>query len=110
MGRRGRVKLTPLITVDLGLENRDGRLFAVKADDRKHYLVLEADTYHNPEVFNGMGSTWHIEITEQVFDALRLKPWPRSQTDNIYFSVRPGVASVNPEIANALAEAAKEKP
>ena len=67
------MKITPLITVDFGLENRDGRLFVVKADDRKHYLVLEADTYHNPEVFSGMGSTWHMEITEQAFDALRRK-------------------------------------
>jgi hypothetical protein len=106
------VRLTPLITVDLGLENRDGKLFAVKALglSQKHYLVLEADTYHREEEFIGMGSTLHVEITEQAFDALRLKPWPRSQTDNIHFSVRPGVASVNPEIANALAEAAKEKP
>ena len=67
------MKLTPIITVDLGLENRDGKLFAVKADDRKHYLVLEADTYHSSEVFREMVSTEHIEITEQAFDALRRK-------------------------------------
>ena len=64
----------PEITIDLNLSNRGGKLFAVKADNRKHYLVLEADTYHSLEVFSEMGSTWHIEITEQAFDALRRKP------------------------------------
>lgn len=65
------MKITPVITVYLGLENRDGRLVAVKADNQKHYLVLEADTYHKPEVFKDMGSTVHVEITEDAFNALR---------------------------------------
>jgi (p)ppGpp synthase/HD superfamily hydrolase len=59
----------PEITIDLNLSNRDGKLFAVKSEGRC-YLVLEADTLHNDEYFPGMGSTEHIEITGDVFNAL----------------------------------------
>lgn len=57
------------ITIDLNLSNRDGKLFAVKSEGR-HYLVLEAETCHLQEVFPGMGSTEHVEITEDAFNAL----------------------------------------
>lgn len=63
------MNLTQVITVDLGLENRDGKLFAVKSEDR-YFLVLEGDTLHNDEYFPGMGSTEHVEITSDAFDAL----------------------------------------
>lgn len=59
----------PEITIDLNLSNRDGKLFAVKSEGR-YYLVLEGETLHNEEVFPGMGSTEHVEITEDAFNAL----------------------------------------
>jgi len=59
----------PEITIDLNLSNRDGKLFAVKSEGR-YFLVLEAETFHSPEVFSGMGSTEYIEITEDAFNAL----------------------------------------
>lgn len=56
--------------VNLNLDNRDGALYAVKADDDKFYLVLVADTLHYEECFDGMGSTSDVEITEAAFRAL----------------------------------------
>jgi len=54
----------------LGLSNRDGEIMVVQDDQGRCYLVAEADTFHNAEVFNGLGSTEHIEITKAAFDAL----------------------------------------
>ena len=59
----------PEITIDLNLSNRDGKLFAVKWDGG-YYLVLEAESFHDDEYFPGMGSTEHIGITVDAFDAL----------------------------------------
>ncbi len=58
--------------IPLHVENRDGKLFAVEAQNGRFYLVLEADTLHNREVFHGMGSTDHIEISTDAFFALAL--------------------------------------
>ena len=60
----------------LGVCNRDGEAFAVRIkhpdteSQRLHYLVLEADTFHNDEVFEGMGSTQQVEISEEAYEAL----------------------------------------
>jgi hypothetical protein len=54
----------------LGLSNRDGEIMVVQDDQGKCYLVAEADTFHNAEVFDGLGSTEQIEITQAAFDAL----------------------------------------
>ena len=56
--------------IHLRVGNRDGDAFAIKADDGKCYLVLYAESFHNSEVFEGMGSTEHVEITEAAFVAL----------------------------------------
>ena len=56
--------------IDIGLDNRDGTLFACQDEHRICYLVLEADTLHNEEVFEGMGSTEHKVISEEAFKAL----------------------------------------
>jgi len=59
-----------LTKIYLGAGNRDGDAFAVKTVDGKCYLVVEADTFHNREVFEGMGSTEHVEISQAAFSAL----------------------------------------
>mgnify|MGYP000305333709 CR=1 FL=1 len=56
--------------VSLGLMNRDGYLIAVESVDGKFFLVLEADTFCNAEIFEGMGSTVSREISKTAFDAL----------------------------------------
>lgn len=56
--------------VHLGVGNRDGDAYAVKMSNGKCFLVLQADTYHNEEVFAGMGSTEQVEITTAAFTAL----------------------------------------
>ena len=59
-----------MIIINLGLRNRDGDIMIGQDDDGKCYLIAEADTYHNREVFHGLGSTEQIEISEAAFDAL----------------------------------------
>lgn len=59
-----------LVSVSLGVGNRDGDAYAVKTADGRCFLVLQADTYHNDEVFQGMGSTEHVEISAAAFAAL----------------------------------------
>lgn len=59
-----------LAKVELGVGNRDGAAYAVKTTDGKCFLVLDADTYHNAEVFCGMGSTEQVEISKAAFAAL----------------------------------------
>jgi len=54
----------------LGLSNRDGEIMIVQDDKGRCYLVAQAETFHNAEVFLGLGSTEHIEITQTAFDAL----------------------------------------
>lgn len=54
----------------LGLSNRDGEILVVEASDGTYYLVAEADTYHNKETLEGLGSTEEIEINRAAFDAL----------------------------------------
>jgi len=56
--------------ISLGLSNRDGEIMIGKGVDGRCYLITEADTYHNEEVFEGLGSTEHIEITAQAFLSL----------------------------------------
>jgi hypothetical protein len=56
--------------IDLHVTNRDGSAFAVKTEDGQYFLVLEADTYHNPPQFEGFGSTEHAQISEAAFKAL----------------------------------------
>lgn len=53
------------------LYNRDGCLWIVKDEDERCFLVLEANTFHNQEVFEGMGSTQHIEISPEAFTHLK---------------------------------------
>jgi len=54
----------------LGLSNRDGEIMIVQDDQGNCYLVAEAETFWNAEVFTGLGSTEQIEITQAAFDAL----------------------------------------
>lgn len=56
--------------IQLGLSNRDGEIMIGQDADGKCYLIAEAVTFHNAEVFRGLGSTEHIEITKAAFDAL----------------------------------------
>jgi hypothetical protein len=56
--------------IHLRVGNRDGDAFAIKADDGKCYIVLYAESFHNAEEFEGMGSTEHVEIPEAAFVAL----------------------------------------
>jgi len=48
----------------LGLCNRDGQIMAAKDENGVCYLIVEADTFHNVEYFQGLGSTEHIVISE----------------------------------------------
>lgn len=54
----------------LGLYNRDGEIMIAEADDGTCYLVAEAETFHNAETLQGLGSTEEIEISRDAFDAL----------------------------------------
>lgn len=56
--------------VQLGLHNRDGQIIIGQDDGGRCYLIAEADSYHNPKVFIGLGSTEHIEISQIAFYAL----------------------------------------
>lgn len=56
--------------INLGLSNRDGEIMIGKGVNGRCYLIAEADTYHNTEVFEGLGSTEHIEITAEAFLSL----------------------------------------
>jgi CTP:phosphocholine cytidylyltransferase-like protein len=56
--------------MSLELENRDGGLLLCEDEDNNCYLVLEADTFLNKEVFKDLGSTEHIAISREAFDAL----------------------------------------
>lgn len=56
--------------IDLGLSNRDGEIMIGKGVDGRCYLIAEADTYRNADVFEGLGSTEHIEITAEAFLSL----------------------------------------
>ena len=58
---------------ELEIGNRDGGLNLVHAADGKFYLVLEADTLHRKETFDGLGSTENLEISEAAYLALRDK-------------------------------------
>jgi hypothetical protein len=53
--------------IPLGLETRDGEIMLVRDDQDQCYLVAEAGTFHNPEVFKGLGSTEQIKITLEAF-------------------------------------------
>lgn len=55
----------------LGLESRDGNILIGKAGDGTCFIIAEADTYHNTEVFQGLGSTQYIRISEAAYMALR---------------------------------------
>lgn len=57
--------------ISMNLENRDGFIFAVRCEDGRCFLVAEAETFHNDEVFFGMGSTEQNEITVEAFSALK---------------------------------------
>lgn len=55
---------------EIGLCNRDGKVMVGKDFDDMCYLIAEADTYHNKEMFIGLGSTEQIKISDRAFDAL----------------------------------------
>ena len=57
-------------SVSLGLENRDGNLYACEDTNGIFYLVLEALTLHNNEVFEGLGSTEYKMISKEAFESL----------------------------------------
>jgi len=54
----------------LGLVNRDGEIMIGEDDQGICYLIAEAKTFHNEEMFIGFGSTEHIPISREAFDAL----------------------------------------
>ena len=54
----------------MGLSNRDGEILIAEASDGTCYLVAEADTFHNAETLEGLGSTEEVEISRAAFDAL----------------------------------------
>ena len=58
---------TVLTKVSLEIGNRDGEAFVVRTRDGNCWLVLEADTFHTPEFFEGMGSTEQMQISETAF-------------------------------------------
>ena len=68
-----RIRLVEVICT--GLTKRDGELLVCKGDNGAHYLVLRADTFHNSEVFLGLGSTEQREITEEAYVALAAQQW-----------------------------------
>ena len=57
-------------TVFFGLENRDGEILIAEASDGTFWLVAEAETLHNAETLEGLGSTSEVEISRAAFDAL----------------------------------------
>lgn len=63
-----RVKLAE--NINLSLSNRDGEIMIGKGVDGRCYLIAEANTHHDTEVFEGLGSTQHIEISEAAFLSL----------------------------------------
>lgn len=54
----------------LFIGNRDGNAYVVETVNRQFYLVLEADSFHVREVFQGMGSTQQTRISAEAFAAL----------------------------------------
>jgi hypothetical protein len=64
------IKIRLTEKIKLGLSNRDGDILIGKGDDGRRYLIAEADTYHCPEVIDGMGSAQFIEISEAAFLSL----------------------------------------
>ena len=65
---------SPTNKINLNVGNRDGDAYAVKTEDGKCYLVLEAETLGREGVFAGMGSTDQVEISKAAFDALANEP------------------------------------
>ena len=64
------MKITLVEKIELGLSNRDGEIVVGRDTEGTCYLIAEADTYHNEEVFEGLGSTEHIEIAVEAFLSL----------------------------------------
>jgi len=62
------IKIIECKTLYLG--NRDGEILAAKDEKGICYLIAEAYTFHNEEVFEGYGSTQHIIISEEAYAAL----------------------------------------
>lgn len=54
----------------LHLCNRDGELFIGRDDQGKCYLILEADTFYNEQVFTGYSSTAQISISSDLYESL----------------------------------------
>lgn len=61
--------------IELPASNRDGALYVVETKCGKHFIVLEADTFHLDEKFEGMESTDQFEISELAFKELLRHPW-----------------------------------
>jgi hypothetical protein len=57
--------------IQLPTENRDGEVYVIKTTDSEYYLVLTSQTFGCEEVFLGMGCTSDMNISADLFQAIK---------------------------------------